>query len=84
MKVEIQTRIINEQELVESESENLDSEVEINNNCGGKVHFSQVSVTLWIHNEAESINTLQLHMIEYLELLSVIRFTQFQMQAQED
>ena len=42
MKVEIQTRIRNEQEMVESESENLDSEAEIKNNCGGKAHYSQV------------------------------------------
>ena len=46
MKVEIQTRIRNEQESVESESENFDSEAEINNNCGGKAHYSQVLVTL--------------------------------------
>ena len=63
MKVKIQTRIRNEKQLVESESENLDSEAEINKNCGGKAHYSQVLVTLWIQNEAESINTLQLHMI---------------------
>ena len=42
MKVKIQTRIRNEQEMVESESENLDSEAEINNNCGGNPHYSQV------------------------------------------